>query len=195
VVSASGENKIGLLLSPLTTRHSPLPWLCTFLFGIGTFLIVLFFFLPVVDSSGLTRLRDRIEEGNRKQTRLDRQMQRQAEKDRLKDKDGPIGPNEEARKKRETERADWDKERERLEDLYEDAHNSALARTCFYTWGMFFGFLILAMGAVGFLSFGPTTSRRVFGCIIITFQIIVIFAAIYANFNLMRAMRPPIGEL
>ena len=44
------------------------------------------------------------------------------------------------------------------------------------------------MASVGFLSFGPTNARRIFGGIIISAEILLIFAAYFTAFNITRLM-------
>jgi hypothetical protein len=181
-------------------------WFLALLFAFGSFLIVLFFFLPIIDHAGLSRQQARIDAGDRQQQRLDDRLwnrrrtardpfvrdrfideKRIFDKERdFRDHDAAAQPNEDAIKKRKNERAEWDKKADKLEEELDDIRGNARGRTYFYSWGMLFGFLILGLASVGFLSFGPTTTRRIFGGIVISAEILMIFVAYFSSFMAMR---------
>ncbi len=194
-----------------------------FLFGFGSLLVVLFFFLPLIDQASLSRQQAHIDAGDRLQNRLDDKLwNRNVRRDRFdrfdrdrfdrdrfdprfdKDRffldkdirqpiggpiDFPVQPNEDAQKRRANERKDWEKSRDKLEDDLEDSRGSARGRMYFYAWGQLFGFVILAIASVGFLSFGPTTTRRIFGGIVISAEILLIFIIYFTHYmNMTRFM-------
>jgi hypothetical protein len=185
-------------------------WFFALLFGFGSFLVVLFFFLPIIDQASVSRQQARIEAGDRQQQRLDDRLwnpnarrnprdpffekERFLEKERFFEKgkdfrdrgDAPPAPNDEAIRKRKNERTEWDKTARQLEDELEETRGNARGRMYFYAWGMLFGFLILGLASVGFLSFGPTTTRRIFGGIVISAEILLIFVAYFSSFMAMR---------
>ena len=184
-MSVANQEKAPMLTSSAEEKSVAsvvLNWFFTFLFAFGSFLVVLFFFLPVIDREGAARVRDRIAIGDSNQARLDNRLfKRQNKGVGLDPIDVPAQPDDAALRRRKNDRAEWEKTRDRLEEEAEEAHNNAMARVYFYTWGIMFGFLILAMASVGFLSFGPTNPRRIFGGIIITAEILLIFAAYFVR--------------
>jgi hypothetical protein len=171
-------------------------WFFALLFAFGSFLVVLFFFLPIIDQASLSRQQVRIDAGDRQQQRLDDRLWNRRrnprdpfnrDKDRdFRDRDGQAQPNEEAIKKRKNERVEWDKKADKLEEELDDTRGNARGRMYFYAWGMLFGFLILGLASVGFLSFGPTTTRRIFGGIVISAEILLIFVGYFSSFMAMR---------
>ena len=78
-------------------------------------------------------------------------------------------------KKRESERKEWQRRRDTLDEGVQDSRFAARGRHFFYTIGMLFGFLVLAVASIGFLTIGPTTVRRVIGGVVIAAEIVLIF--------------------
>jgi hypothetical protein len=214
---ALGKGGKAAMLSPTTSGQS-IPalvgsWLLALMFAFGSFLVVLFFFLPLIDHASIVRQQAVIDAGDRQQIRLDDRLwnrnqrrPRDAFMDRdrdrfmidrakdkdfardfdVRDKDAPQPPNEAAQKKRRDERAEWEKTARQLDDALEDTRTSTRGRMYIYTWGIMFGFIVLGLAAVGFLSFGPTTARRVFGGIVITAEMLLIFTAYFIHYTALR---------
>ena len=151
--------------------QSPITLTCTILFVVGAMLVILFMFLPLLAQASLSGQQASIDAGDLKQKRLD---------DKLSNRKDPDAkpPTQEAQDKRAEERKKWDKSKDSMRDDLEESQISVRGRQSFYTWGLLFGFLILAGASVGFLSYGPTTARRVVGGIVIVAEILMIFSAI-----------------
>src|SRR5207237_243327 len=129
--SISLSKEKSAMLSPSGSGPSILAqlgsWLLALLFAFGSFLVILFFFLPLIDNASVARQQAVIDAGDRKQNRLDDVMwNRNARKPRdpvmererfmidrgnfkekdffrdfdNRDKDAPPQPNEAAQKKR-----------------------------------------------------------------------------------------------
>jgi hypothetical protein len=136
----------------------------TLLFGAGAFLVILFLFFPLIDQAKVNRRQGALQEGEQRELRRDREFnEKKAKGDKV---------DEEARKK---QREAWEKEKINLQDDIEDAKISTLRAPYWYRWGMMFGFLLLAVAALGYLSPGQPTIRRVTGCIVIVAEVLLIF--------------------
>jgi hypothetical protein len=124
-------------------------------FGAGTFLVILFAFLPVIDQAKVTRAQARVrEEGGIP-----------GQKSVI----SPIGPSGKAEQPSKSKGLDI------AERALEDAENSANSMHYWYDWGMLFGFLLLAGGSLGFLGSPNAQIKRVLGCIILASQLILVF--------------------
>jgi hypothetical protein len=147
------------------------------IFGLGLVLVVLFFFLPVIDQASVGRQRERVDSGQRRQDRLD---------GRNRTEFAPDKESDDERKKRETEREtraktrdkerkEWEKTREKYEEELDESISNLRGWNHLYSWGQLIGFLLLAVGSVGFLCCGPGIAQRVVGSIVITAEVLLFF--------------------
>jgi hypothetical protein len=166
---------------PATTpERTVLSILFTWLFALGTLLVVLFLFLPLLDLTRIQGKRAVITAGDRKQQRLDDRL-RSRDKDlfRLpdaKDKNADRkGPTEKELERRKEDKEAWEAKKKDLEDETSEAETAARKSNYAYTWGMLIGFLILAVASVGFLSPSQPGVRRVVGAIVLAAQVLLVF--------------------
>lgn len=141
----------------------------TSLFGAGAVLVIVFLFFPLLDQTKIAARTARITAGDRRQDRLDQELER-----KKKGKEEKMEPEERERKKAKDE---WDKTKQELFVEVDEATQSLRAANYWYLWGMMFGFLLLALASLGFLTPQQTSSRRVVGGVVICGQILLIFFA------------------
>lgn len=130
-------------------------------FGIGTFLVILFLFLPLIDQASITRQRSQINLRESQKRRLERREAEEFLKGKVED--------------RANDRKNWEKDTDDLHHGVDVSQSNSRGRLLVYSWGMLFGFTILAVGALGFLTHGPTTARRVVGGIVLSGVILMVF--------------------
>jgi hypothetical protein len=166
---------------PATTpERTVLSIFFTWLFALGTLLVVLFLFLPLLDLTRIQGKRAMITAGDRQQQRLDERL-RNRDKDvvRLpdaKDKNADRkGPTERELERRKEDKEAWETKKKDLEDEVSDAETAARKANYAYTWGMLIGFLTLAVASVGFLSPSQPGVRRVVGAIVLAAQVLLVF--------------------
>jgi hypothetical protein len=159
--------------------------LFSWLFGVGLFLLILFLFFPIIDVLKVANRSVPMEAGDARQRHLDQELQAQINKEQKALAQG--GPVDEAeRKKREEQwkgrrdartaaKESWEEEKNQLQQAVEAARFSARRAGYWYAWGMMFGFLFLAVAALGYLRPGQPTIRRVVGAVVICGQVLVIF--------------------
>jgi len=196
-------------MRPLNNIHgSPINTLFTILFAVGASLAVVFVFLPLLDQTRVSARKAAISAGDQRIKRMDkgdtpaeppfglRPPDLPPEKDAdKKDKDaqtpaekpGELTPAE--KKKR---RDEWAKEKKDLEERAEDAATFGQQAMHYYTWGVLFGFLLLAVGGVGFLGPGQPVARKVVGAVVLCALVVVIFLYYYFVFvtNTFRSFSP-----
>jgi hypothetical protein len=190
--------------SPSETRV--LDVLFTGVYALGTCVVLLFLFLPLLDKANASKKDTEISVGKIKQDRLEldrlkeereiREKRIQADKERSslppEQRFKQIEKDQTARQQEDENRQKEDrKRREQWQDtefgLSSDVRQiDANARTSnyFYTWGMLFGFLILAFGSAGFVASGSTASRRILGVLTLLIEVLFVFLIFFAaNYN------------
>jgi hypothetical protein len=147
---------------------------CTGLFAIGSFLVVLFLFLPIIDQMRVAAKQADIEAGNAKE-RSDLEKKAEVQP--------PFPPGPQPSK---TPSA-WEKERKELEKEVIEVRTGARKRLWLYTIGMMLGVLSLAIASIGYLSDFQSLTRRIVGAIVICalllmiFIVYVVYSAIYTT--------------
>jgi hypothetical protein len=151
----------------------------TWCFGIGAWLVIIFLFLPLIDQAKVVQRRAAVREGDRRAQRKDEELTRKArEKTPFPPENKDEAKNEEfKRSQRDRERKQWENEKAELQELVDRAEYRAQVSYYWYEWGMLAGYLILAVGAIGFLHPSQTTTRRVVGGVVIAAQVLLVFVA------------------
>jgi hypothetical protein len=151
----------------LLTLVDPPAWV----FAFGTFLVILFLFFPLIDRAKIANRRAAITAGDRKQQRLDREMQT-----RERPTDAEARKREDDARKRDREA--WVKKKSELEESVEDAEKSQQQWPYWYYYGMLFGFLFLMIGSVGLLITGQSAVRRVVGAVVLLALLVGVVGAV-----------------
>jgi hypothetical protein len=140
---------------------------CTVLFAVGSVLVVLFLFLPIIDQMRVAAKRADVEAFNAKE---------RAEVEKKVEAPAPFpgGPQAGAPQPGKSSSA-LDKEKKELEKEVVDTRIGAQKRLWLYTIGMMLGVLSLAMASIGYLSAFQSTTRRVVGAIVICALLLMIF--------------------
>jgi hypothetical protein len=170
----------------------------SWMFGIGLCFVIIFLFFPLIDNFKSAGRSANLEEARIRQKRLTEKLKAQINKeekslqkrlDAAKDEDQKKTISDELTKKktetwpkqlqaRAEEELDWETgERLDLEERADSARFSARRWSWWYAWGMLIGFLLLAVGAMGYLRPEQTLIWRVVGAIIICAQALLIFFA------------------
>ncbi len=150
----------------------------TWVFGAGAWLVIFFLFLPLLDLANVKNRNAAITEG---ELNLLRKREEARLKEVEKDPKAAAKAEEERAKQEAKERKEWDREKVKLQARVDAAEIKVQKARYWYTWGMLFGFLVLAVGALGFLHPSQTTARRVVGGIVLAAEVLVIF--VYFLFN------------
>jgi hypothetical protein len=138
----------------------------TWLFALGTFLVILYLFLPLINHKKERRAHAKLNLGEVREKR--------AEED-FKKAQTSAPANATAQLTRTQARENWTKDKAQLEAEISDAKNEAEMAEYWYTWGMMFGFILLAGAALGYLNPSQPTIRRIVGAIVLCGQILLIF--------------------
>jgi hypothetical protein len=186
---------VGPVSRPVTTRstrHNPddnaprgsaSNILATVFLGVGAVLAILFTLLPFVDQARVSSLYAPIKDGeNRLQRELD-ELDEDLAKDAgkggkpldLKALEALNKKREKIGKQKEEKRTKWNKEKKKLEAKREDAQVWNLGAYYLYSWGQLIGYILVAVGALGYLGRGTTTSRRVIGGIVFSVLVLYLF--------------------
>jgi hypothetical protein len=161
--------------------------LATCLFTAGALLVVLFVFLPLIDQAFVARQAALVEAGDRREQRLDEELQARLRDGEGKDKDGRRkGREEDGRLERKEQKETWLKKKKALQAEVDDARTAARRSLYFYTCGMLLGFLCLAIGSISFLTASQSTPRKVVGAVVICAQVLLIFLLYLASSGLTR---------
>ena len=138
------------------------PWLDASLlfFGVGLILVLIFTLFPVIDFTKVQSLSGDLQNGRVLHER------KSAELRKAKD-----FKNEHL----EDENKRWEKEREDLETREIKARAAAASWRYWYSWGILFGFVVLAVASLGFLRSETSRIRRVVGSIVLVAQILLMF--------------------
>jgi hypothetical protein len=135
----------------------------TWLFGLGALFVILFLFLPLINETRARRTKGALDLGAQREKRQEEEFKKLKE------------PSTNERAKRDLARDAWAKDAARLEAEHSDAKAEAAMSEYWYTWGMMFGFMLLAVAALGYLDPAQPTIRRVVGAIVLSGQILLIF--------------------
>jgi hypothetical protein len=160
------------------------PWwrrvdVSTWLFGLGTFLVILYLFLPLINQGKARRARAKLDLGEAREKRAEEEYKKSLAT-------GPASPTASAN--RALAKEAWAKDRAQLEAEVSDARSEAAMSNYWYTWGMMFGFMLLAGAALGYLSPSQPTIRRVVGAIILCGEILLIFLRYVTSVSLTDAV-------
>jgi hypothetical protein len=152
---------------------------CTTLLGIGTVFIIVFLFFPLIDQAKIARRTALIEEGD---LRLKRQSGDFNQKgvgqppfDKMKGGAMDDAAIKQERRRLETEK--WERDKVPLQQDVDEAKVSFRRSLYWYHWGTLFGFLILAVAALGYLHPSQSTIRRTIGAVVITGEVVLAFVA------------------
>jgi hypothetical protein len=151
----------------------------TWLFGLGTFLVILYLFLPLINHGKARRARAKLSLGEAREKRAEEEFKKAHAT-------GPASPT--AAANRALAREAWAKDRAQLEAEVSDAHSEVALSNYWYTWGMMFGFMLLAGAALGYLSPSQPAIRRVVGAIILCGEILLIFLRYVTSVSLTDAV-------
>jgi len=153
--------------SPAETRFADV--LFTGLYAIGTCVVILFLFLPLIDRDKEAEYRARADAKDIDLRRKERKADRDKEStDGKSDKDG----TEELAKKR------HDLNTYERPDLLDDAGQEQVRSQqsyWIYSWGMLVGNLLLALASAGLVAAASVTSRRVLGVVTLLAQVVLVF--------------------
>jgi hypothetical protein len=138
----------------------------TALFAAGTFLIIVFLFLPLIDAASAVRQSAKIETGEFRITR--------AEADLTERK---VSRTSDDWKHLDEDRKAWDKEKVGLKLDAEEAKIDVRKSHYWHLWGMMLGFLMLSAASIGYLSPNEGKVRRVVGAIVICSLLLLVFIA------------------
>ena len=160
------------------------------LFGVGAVIVILFLFLPLTDFARAVGKQAAIDQGEARQKRKEGRSARK-EPEAIKDEvdDGKKTPDKEAKSAKEVAEK-WAKEKKQLQEDKEDAQYGAMRKQSFYTWGMLFGFIILAVASILFLTPGQPRVRRVVGAVVITTQMLLVFFTFLVRSSIMASVAP-----
>jgi hypothetical protein len=155
---------------------APLSPLFTILFGMGTVLIIVFVFLPLLDSAYVSRQKTLL-------WAVESPVQRLQQELTVKFPGGK--PVEQGAKENQEKlvnslkaaQSQYEKEKQALDESLERAQIHAALAGFWYRWGMLVGYVLLAIGSIGYLHPRQPTTRRVVGAVIICAQVILIFFA------------------
>lgn len=153
-----------------------IPDVPTWLFGLGMFIVIVCLFSPALGSARAKSAEAQVQLG---QMRFDR-----SEKE-FKAKPNPSVAEVENQKKM---KESWDREKETLEAAAKELDLNARAWDYWYTLGMMFGFLILAVASLGYLSPHQPTIRRVVGAVVLVAQILLVFTKFTGPGGLLKAL-------
>jgi hypothetical protein len=163
-------------LDPLFAFFRALPDLPTWLFGIGMFIVIPCLFLPALSAASAKRAAAKVELGQLKMDRLEKEF---------KAKSNPTVAEADNQKKM---KESWDKEKETLESAAKEADLEARASDYWYTFGMMFGFLFLAVASLGYLDPRQPTIRRAVGAVVLVAQILLIFTKFTGSGGILKAL-------
>jgi hypothetical protein len=141
----------------------------TWLFGVGAFFAIICLFFPLLDRGKILDREAALSASERRERRLNEELAR-----KIREK----GEGEFAKEKENRDKANkhWQEvEKPKLQERIDDARDSAKTWRYWYDWGMMWGFLFLALAALGYLTPQQPTIRRVVGSIIFCAMILLIF--------------------
>jgi hypothetical protein len=147
--------------------------LFTIILALGTMAIIVCLFLPAIDFAKVQSHYAPIRAREAKERRLDDENRREIDQIRDFDKKGNEA-RDAKRKEREEARKQWETERKSLDEKAEAAELRARQSLLYYRWGLMIGYLVLSVGAVGFLC-SSQTPRRIVGAIVLTGPLSMIF--------------------
>jgi len=136
----------------------------TVLFGAGALLVVVFLFLPLIDSAAASRLAAKVESGDLRMRRADAELAARN-----------VSKVTEEGKAHEEDRKRWEKDKASLQSDADDARVDVRKSHYWYLWGMMLGFLLLTVASIGYLSPSQTRSRRVVGAIVVCSILLLTF--------------------
>jgi hypothetical protein len=194
----------------------PFGFLFNWLFGIGTVAIIVFIFLPILDAARTRQQHDMAHAAKLPVKQAERELNLLL--NRPQKSDFPVGgkttvaippgtTKDSPPPKQETPRADdldkaekklqeaqkqYEKDVVQWQDAADRAQNHSMLMVYWYLWGMFAGYLLLAIGAIGYLHPRQPTTRRVVGAIIICIQVLFVFL-IFAGVNFFATSLFPFG--
>jgi ribosomal protein S27AE len=145
----------GRSLNPQELMSAIPAWLdfSLFCFGVGLVLVLIFTLLPVMDNAKVSSWVAEINLGERLHQKRAADLKGEA--------------LEEENKK-------WSKDHKEMEERRERAVAAAQQWRWWYSWGLLFGFIVLAISALFFLR-SDTRIRRVVGSIVLVAQVLLMF--------------------
>jgi hypothetical protein len=155
-----------LSLPPMLTKLGRLD-AATWLFGAGAVLAIVFLFFPLIDKAKVSRRNAAIQMGDLDESKKDRALTDKGDKASDKEK--------EARQK---ERDEWKKDRAVLVDEARETEYAAARAGYFNRYGAMFSFLLLTIGALGFVIQPEPGLRRTLGTIVLSAEMIAAFIAV-----------------
>jgi ABC-type multidrug transport system fused ATPase/permease subunit len=144
--------------------------ICTVAFAIGSLLVILFLFLPVIDHDKIARAEAEVSANDNRISRL----RQEAEQDiSLRKLEGAQA--EERMRKVDDEEAQWNIDKAKELTKLEGQKAALRGHPYWYDWGMMFAFILLALSSLGYVVFGQTATVRVMGAVVIIGQILLVF--------------------
>jgi hypothetical protein len=138
--------------------------LATIAFGVGLVVLLLFFFLPLIDAARLAAHQAALASGQQRAAQQEREWTEQKDAD------------ESQPQRTRDARA---KERTRLEVQVEEAIDANARAISTYRYGQLVGSLILTLASLAFLRPSQPTIRRIVGAGVLLAQVFFIFLAIF----------------
>ena len=144
---------------------------CLPAFALGSLLVIVFLFFPVIDRAKIARAESNISVGD---NRIARQKQEAAEEIKRRKPEKPEA--DKINEKVLSAEDSWHEEKaKKLVDL-DDLKANVNGLTYWYDWGMLIAFVLLALSSLGFIFFGQTTTIRIVGAVVIIAEIVLVLA-------------------
>jgi hypothetical protein len=143
----------------------------TLLFGVGVVLLLMFFFLPLIDQARLAGHRAALSTGELRAARREREWKDQKDVDET---------------QRQRTRDSWTKEKTRLEEQIEESTISAARALPTYRYGLLAASLILAVASLLYLRPSQPTIRRVVGAVVLLAEILLILLVVFVEGSVSR---------
>jgi hypothetical protein len=167
--------------NPSPKAQTNIPWLqgsaaaqavgiCTLAFAVGSLLVIVFFFLPVIDQAKVARAEAKISIGDNRIASARQDAERE-----ISDRHLEGSQADERRKKFDNEERSWKLDKASQQAALDDLRAGARGSILWYDWGMMFAFILLALASLGFVVFGQTVAIRVVGGTVIVAQILLVF--------------------
>jgi predicted Zn finger-like uncharacterized protein len=127
----------------------------TYLLGVGTFLSILFLFLPLLDEAKVARREAEVTASEAETARRMREAKAEDEKKRIQES--------------------GDKRRRELREEADIVRQGTRQAEYWNHYGMMLGVLLVAFGAIGYVTSGETMTRRVVGAVLLCSILVLTF--------------------
>lgn len=138
----------------------------TWLFGAGVLFVLVFLFLPLIDNAVLLGKQADLRAGELREQRLEEQFTRNKQQKKTTPADEEM---------RNQNRENWERERRDLQLTIDEIRLAHEKWEYWYRWGMLLGFILLALGSLGFLHPEEPLIKRVVGAIVLVAMVLLVF--------------------